>query len=163
MPTLADVNLGIEAKSTQYGILDASFGVGALVGSRSIGTVLAGRCLARVGRVGLVVFARLLAVFAVLRQPVLAYPAVLLVGVAYFAIITSLSTVLQERLDDANRGGVMALWVMGFGGTVPIGNLIAGPLIELTSITRSEEHTSELQSLMRISYAVFCLKKKNSK
>src|SRR3546814_3080986 len=28
---------------------------------------------------------------------------------------------------------------------------------------RSEEHTSELQSLMRISYAVFCLKKKNVK
>src|SRR3546814_10483531 len=30
-----------------------------------------------------------------------------------------------------------------------------------TFLTRSEEHTSELQSLMRISYAVFCLKKKN--
>src|SRR3546814_9537775 len=29
--------------------------------------------------------------------------------------------------------------------------------------TRSEEHTSELQSLMRISYAVFCLKKKHNK
>src|SRR3546814_9213772 len=29
-------------------------------------------------------------------------------------------------------------------------------------VTRSEEHTSELQSLMRISYAVFCLKKKNT-
>src|SRR3546814_4401478 len=29
--------------------------------------------------------------------------------------------------------------------------------------SRSEEHTSELQSLMRISYAVFCLKKKNEK
>src|SRR3546814_5801504 len=29
--------------------------------------------------------------------------------------------------------------------------------------TRSEEHTSELQSLMRISYAVFCLKKKKQK
>src|SRR3546814_2050327 len=29
------------------------------------------------------------------------------------------------------------------------------------SFLRSEEHTSELQSLMRISYAVFCLKKKN--
>src|SRR3546814_4699192 len=28
------------------------------------------------------------------------------------------------------------------------------------TVTRSEEHTSELQSLMRISYAVFCLKKK---
>src|SRR3546814_1097328 len=31
------------------------------------------------------------------------------------------------------------------------------------SIPRSEEHTSELQSLMRISYAVFCLKKKKKK
>src|SRR3546814_5589579 len=30
------------------------------------------------------------------------------------------------------------------------------------SFPRSEEHTSELQSLMRISYAVFCLKKKNT-
>src|SRR3546814_7163944 len=33
----------------------------------------------------------------------------------------------------------------------------------LSSRERSEEHTSELQSLMRISYAVFCLKKKNEK
>src|SRR3546814_5455006 len=31
---------------------------------------------------------------------------------------------------------------------------------DLTKANRSEEHTSELQSLMRISYAVFCLKKK---
>src|SRR3546814_6362560 len=34
-------------------------------------------------------------------------------------------------------------------------------LFKLMSEGRSEEHTSELQSLMRISYAVFCLKKKN--
>src|SRR3546814_14353042 len=32
--------------------------------------------------------------------------------------------------------------------------------IKATRVARSEEHTSELQSLMRISYAVFCLKKK---
>src|SRR3546814_2628488 len=32
----------------------------------------------------------------------------------------------------------------------------------LYALSRSEEHTSELQSLMRISYAVFCLKKKKS-
>src|SRR3546814_5506341 len=35
------------------------------------------------------------------------------------------------------------------------------PLHAVDGIGRSEEHTSELQSLMRISYAVFCLKKKN--
>src|SRR3546814_2760200 len=35
-----------------------------------------------------------------------------------------------------------------------------GPTVPATGL-RSEEHTSELQSLMRLSYAVFCLKKKN--
>src|SRR3546814_5178547 len=34
---------------------------------------------------------------------------------------------------------------------------------QCSAIWRSEEHTSELQSLMRISYAVFCLKKKNKR
>src|SRR3546814_3454815 len=37
-----------------------------------------------------------------------------------------------------------------------------GPLLDGEQ-DRSEEHTSELQSLMRISYAVFCLKKKNKR
>src|SRR3546814_7270486 len=40
------------------------------------------------------------------------------------------------------------------------------PVLEVVpgmTIKRSEEHTSELQSLMRISYAVFCLKKNNQK
>src|SRR3546814_6585916 len=35
-----------------------------------------------------------------------------------------------------------------------------GEMVSRLSAGRSEEHTSELQSLMRISYAVFCLKKK---
>src|SRR3546814_5764556 len=36
------------------------------------------------------------------------------------------------------------------------------PNLQVSVFSRSEEHTSELQSLMRISYAVFCLKKKNN-
>src|SRR3546814_1388341 len=39
---------------------------------------------------------------------------------------------------------------------------VAGDGDDLAALERSEEHTSELQSLMRISYAVFCLKKKNT-
>src|SRR3546814_16932724 len=35
-------------------------------------------------------------------------------------------------------------------------------VLQVDDQVRSEEHTSELQSLMRISYAVFCLKKKNT-
>src|SRR3546814_1969417 len=41
------------------------------------------------------------------------------------------------------------------------GKQLGGPLVGHTSWVRSEEHTSELQSIMRISYAVFCLKKTN--
>src|SRR3546814_4478684 len=45
-----------------------------------------------------------------------------------------------------------------------LGHLLHGDFgISYAYKTRSEEHTSELQSLMRISYAVFCLKKKNAK
>src|SRR3546814_6039560 len=40
------------------------------------------------------------------------------------------------------------------------GGIRCGPAIAGDTVERSEEHTSELQSLMRISYAVFCLKKK---
>src|SRR3546814_6909909 len=40
---------------------------------------------------------------------------------------------------------------------------LALTLHRLGGASRSEEHTSELQSLMRISYAVFCLKKKKKK
>src|SRR3546814_9291366 len=39
---------------------------------------------------------------------------------------------------------------------------ICGRLSTKCVLSRSEEHTSELQSLMRISYAVFCLKKKQT-
>src|SRR3546814_3126161 len=46
------------------------------------------------------------------------------------------------------------------GSTDLIGRLLASRLEAQLGQTRSEEHTSELQSLMRISYAVFCLKKK---
>src|SRR3546814_2040957 len=47
-------------------------------------------------------------------------------------------------------------FAIGFAGPSVIISYAIGGLIAL----RSEEHTSELQSLMRISYAVFCLKKK---
>src|SRR3546814_10347288 len=45
----------------------------------------------------------------------------------------------------------------------PISMTASGGNPALVPTKRTEEHTSELQSLMRISYAVFCLKKKNKK
>src|SRR3546814_10850770 len=52
--------------------------------------------------------------------------------------------------------GVMGEHKVAVGDTVEVGAVIG--VVE----ERSEEHTSELQSLMRISYAVFCLKTKNN-
>src|SRR3546814_5911672 len=69
---------------------------------------------------------------------------------------------------DAFRPGDVLKSRLGL--TVEIGNTDAeGRLVLGDALTkageakRSEEHTSELQSLMRISYAVFCLKKKKQK
>src|SRR3546814_3395279 len=65
-----------------------------------------------------------------------------------FGVPTILTTVI------ADRGGLLFPQITE---VFPGQEVIDRTLIN----TRSEEHTSELQSLMRISYAVFCLKKKN--
>ncbi|MCJ7439582.1 MAG: MFS transporter, partial [Acidimicrobiia bacterium] len=90
---------------------------------------------ARLVRPALVAFGLVLVVFALVRSPAGALVIAPILGYAYFVVITSLSTVLQEHVDDAVRGRVMGLWIMGFGGTVPVGVLIAGPLASVTSIT----------------------------
>src|SRR3546814_9030630 len=70
----------------------------------------------------------------------------------------------QERRSHPSRVG----WVASLGRegqrSLPVGGEGGGTgstLVMLQLAPRSEEHTSELQSLMRISYAVFCLKKTN--
>src|SRR3546814_9228861 len=59
--------------------------------------------------------------------------------------------------------GVEQLGLVNRGENAEITTLEQAVASELSGnlVDRSEEHTSELQSLMRISYAVFCLKKKN--
>ena len=135
IPVLAEDNLGVDPKSVGYGVLYACLGFGAVVGSLSIGTVFATSSKRRIVRRGLLAFSAFLVVLALVRHAAAAYPLMIIVGAAYFAIVTSLSTLLQEQLDDRVRGRVMALWVMSFGGTVPIGSLVAGTVIEATSIT----------------------------
>src|SRR3546814_8243306 len=85
-------------------------------------------------------------------------------------------TVVQALGNPNGNGGINGLepWraaflVAGCIGVVPALLLFfirepASPIVAAASVAtsfRSEEHTSELQSLMRISYADFCLKKKN--
>src|SRR3546814_942606 len=69
----------------------------------------------------------------------------------------------KRELDFKIGNGLFRrLWVSSPSSTTSADGL--GPLFNARSCQRcrSEEHTSELQSLMRISYAVFCLKKKKN-
>src|SRR3546814_2961627 len=68
------------------------------------------------------------------------------------------------KLDGVpNKPHITGCLGLRTGVPVPNEEVKAPTLDVLISDKRSEEHTSELQSLMRISYAVFCLKKKKKK
>jgi MFS family permease len=135
LPVIAGRNLDLDVQGTGYGVLFACFGLGAALGAIAVGTVLVNRSKAAAVRIGLVLFGISLGVFAVLRHPLPAYPVIFFVGLFYFGTVTSLSTVLQSHLDESVRGRVMALWIMGFGGTVPIGLLAGGVIADHTSVT----------------------------
>src|SRR3546814_10053357 len=64
---------------------------------------------------------------------------------------------------DAQLSIMETKWglIPDMGGMVLLRELVAIDVAKELTMSRSEEHTSELQSLMRISYAVFCLEKKN--
>ena len=131
MPVIAGVNLGLSTRGVPYGLLYATFGMGAAAGALAVGTVFARSDRLKLSRRSLAAFAVLLALFASLRSAGPAYPVVLLLGCAYFTTTTGMVTALQEHLDDAVRGRVMALWMMGFGGTVPLGLLAFGKIADV--------------------------------
>src|SRR3546814_5396639 len=71
----------------------------------------------------------------------------------------AMQAILEGDLATAEQHAESALEL----GRRTLGDQVEGIYgIQMFTIRRSEEHTSELQSLMRISYAVFCLKKKNT-
>src|SRR3546814_10389358 len=85
--------------------------------------------------------------------------ALALVGIALGLVLGAASTYLAAALLGDALGWRAEL------GIYPLPLAVAAAFGVLTAVTfslRSEENTSELQSLMRISYAVFCLKKKNN-
>src|SRR3546814_2701406 len=72
----------------------------------------------------------------------------------------------QHRSGCHGDGWGTPSCVVGANTCTPVGGLLRCEIQigqRAREVVRSEEHTSELQSLMRISYAVFCLKKKITK
>src|SRR3546814_7971635 len=97
-----------------------------------------------------------------------------IVIVLFFAVYTAAGLVSGGKLFDSTFANLASGWPVSpymagiwiTAGVVVAYTMIGGFLaVSLTDFVqgRSEEHTSELQSLMRISYAVFCLKKKKKR
>src|SRR3546814_4879774 len=88
-----------------------------------------------------------------------------LIGYGFMAAAALLAAVMKkEGLETIGPlPAVAALLFLGMVGVMLIfTDLMVRGLYAQVDAARSEEHTSELQSLMRISYAVFCLKKKRT-
>ncbi len=129
-PSVARLNFGVSSTSGTYKALYIVWGLGAFLGAIAVGTWMAGHDKRRVVRASLAAFSVLLAAFALLSDVTIAFPVAVMLGFAYFSIATALASILQQNLADTERATVMPLWFMAFGGSVPIGNLIGGPLMD---------------------------------
>ena len=129
-PAVAKLNFGIESQSSTYNWLYATWGLGACLGGLSVSTIFVEIDNRKLIRVGFASFAVSMMAFALAPNVDIAFISVFFLGAAYFFTTTSMQTVLVSSLSPEIRARVMALWFMAFGGTVPIGNLIFGPLID---------------------------------
>ena len=129
-PSVARLNFGIDATGSAYKWLYTIWGLGACLGALSVATFLHTFDKRRLVVIGLVGFAASLTTFALLRAVGPAIPVSFILGFFYFMLCTALITIVQENMHDYERASVMPLWFMAFGGTVPIGNLLFGPVID---------------------------------
>lgn len=129
-PSVARLNFGLDPEGGAYKLLYIVWGLGAFFGALAVGTWLSQRDTRRLIPLGMLLFAGCLAVFALLDSWVVALPVAGALGFVYFMTATSLASVMQRNLADHERGATMPLWFMAFGGTVPLGNLIFGPIMD---------------------------------
>jgi predicted MFS family arabinose efflux permease len=128
--SVARMNFGIDPVGSTYRWLYAVWGLGALTGALATGTFLSQIDRSLVIRRGFVGFAMSLAAFALIDSPGPAFPVGFLLGTFYFMSANAMVTVFQQNLQDTERVSVMPLWFMAFGGTVTLGGLAAGPIID---------------------------------
>lgn len=129
-PSVARINFGLDPEGGEYKLLYIVWGLGAFLGALAVGTWLARRDTRRLIPLGLLLFAGAIGTFALLDNWVLALPVAGALGFVYFMTATALASVMQRNLADTERGATMPLWFMAFGGTVPVGNLAFGPLMD---------------------------------
>lgn len=129
-PSVTRINFGVDPASSTFKWLYAVWGFGAFVGAVAMGTFLARFHRPKVISRGFLGFAVSLAAYALVRHPAPAFPIGFFLGTFYFLIATAMVTSFQQNLRDTERVRVMPLWFMSFGGTITVGGLIAGPIMD---------------------------------
>lgn len=117
-----------------YGVLGASLGIGGVLATPFVAGRGSGLLRSRLAGGGLLLYALALSAFALAPVFPLAVVALVVAGGAYLTVSSTLNTTIQIQVDEARRGKVLALYVMGLTGSYPIGALVQGWVADLVGV-----------------------------
>jgi hypothetical protein len=130
LPVYAEEVLG---RTELFAWIVATTAFGAMIGALVTGRET--RPTLRRAALRLVVYGLALGAFASTHSIAVAFGAQLVVGYCYFAVMTGLQTLLQQLVDDSNRGRVMSLFQVAWAGLTPIGSLSLGAAARVAGVS----------------------------
>lgn len=116
------------------GLLVAAFGAGAAVAAFGLGAFVERVAAERGGAFGLGVLAIGMATLSLAPNRWVALAALAVAGVGFIGAITALNSAIQDRIDEAVRGRIMAIWSVFFLGVRPIAALVDGAIADAVSV-----------------------------
>jgi MFS family permease len=129
IPVFADDVFHVEAGS--FGLLAGALGCGGVIGAVVLGSLGNVRQRGRLVRYALFFYAAAVVSFGVAPGLAFGIAALAAAGAGFLMVVASLSTSVQLLVPEALRGRVMALYIMTFTGSYPIGSLVQGALADV--------------------------------
>jgi MFS family permease len=129
LPVYAEEILG---RTELFAWIVATTAFGAMVGALMTGREA--RPTLQRAALRLVIYGIALGVFASTHSIAVAFAAQLVVGYCYFAVMTGLQTLLQQLVDDTQRGRVMSLFQVAWAGLTPIGTMALGAVASVAGV-----------------------------
>ncbi|MBI2168823.1 MAG: MFS transporter [Actinobacteria bacterium] len=114
-----------------FGFMGASLGIGSVIGTPFVAGPGSGLARGRLTFAGVVAYGSALAAFALAPGYAVGLAALFIAGVAYLPMASALNTTLQLLVEEQRRGKVLALYLMSFTASIPIGALVQGWLADV--------------------------------
>jgi len=113
-----------------FGLMGAALGIGSVLGTPLVAGPGSGVPRGRLTFVGVLVYGLSLAAFALAPVYGVGLAALFVAGAAYLPVASALNTTLQLQVDEAFRGKALALYLMAFTASIPVGSLAQGWLAD---------------------------------